>query len=64
MVSNENINLKKDVEKLKPLVDKLTLSSNMLELLLKDQNGSNNKSKMGYDTLSRIKYLLENLFHQ
>ena len=36
-LSNKNINLKKEIEKLKPIVDKLTLSSNKLELLLKDK---------------------------
>ena len=36
MLSNENTNLKTEVEKLKPLVDILILSSNNLELLLKD----------------------------
>ncbi|WP_374695494.1 hypothetical protein ACEW7V_00195 [Areca yellow leaf disease phytoplasma] len=33
----ENIELKKEVTKLKPLVEKLTLSSNKLELILKEQ---------------------------
>ena len=51
--SNENINLKKEVEKLTPLVDKLTLSSNKLELLLKDQKDSSNKARIGYDSLSK-----------
>ena len=54
-LSNENTNLKKEIKKLKPLVDKLTLSSNKLELLLKDQNRSNNKSRIGYDNLGKSK---------
>ena len=35
ILNDENINLKKEVEKLKPLVEKLILSSNKLELILK-----------------------------
>ena len=53
MLNNENIILKEEVEKLKPLVDKLTLSSNKLELILKDQRDSNNKAGIGYNSLNK-----------
>ena len=49
-LSNENINLKKKIEKLEPLVDKLTLSSNKLELLLKDKKDLNYKTRIGYNS--------------
>ena len=57
ILSIENINLKKKVyiEELKPLIDKLTLSSNKLELLLKDQKDSSNKAGIGYNFLSKNK---------
>ena len=47
ILEEENMNLKKKVEKLKPLVDKLTLSSNKLELLLRDQKESKDKARIG-----------------
>ena len=53
MLSNENMNLKKEVEKLKPLVDKLTLSSNKLELLLKNQKESSNKVGIGFNSMNK-----------
>ena len=53
MLSNENINLKKEVEKLKPLVHKLILSSNMLELILKDHRDSNNKARIGFNFVNK-----------
>ena len=49
-LSYENINLKKEIEKLKPIVDKLTLSSNKLELLLTNKRDSDNKTKIGYNS--------------
>ena len=67
MLNIENINLKKEVEKLKPLVDKLTLSSNKLELILKDHRDSNNKAGIGYNSLnkngiSNTKFVSSNAF--
>ena len=41
----ENINLKKEIEKLKPIVDKMILSSNKLELLL--TNIRDSKARIG-----------------
>jgi len=43
--------LQKEVEKLKSLVEKLTFSSNKLELILKSQRDSNNKARIGYNSL-------------
>ena len=40
--------MKKEVQKLKPLVEKLTLSSNKLELILKYQRDMNNRFGIGY----------------
>ena len=48
----KNIDLKKEVEKLKPLVEKLTLSSNKLELILKEQKDSKSKAGIGFNALN------------
>ena len=49
-LSSGNINLKKEIEKLKPIVDKMTLSSNNLELLLTNKRDSYNKAGIGYNS--------------
>ena len=49
-ISYENIKLKKEIEKHKSIVDKLTLSSNKLELLLTNKRDSDNKSKIRYNS--------------
>ena len=59
---NENINLKKEIEKLKLIIDKLILNSTKLELLLKDNKDSNNKTEIGYNfkitnRISTIKFV-------
>ena len=48
-LSCENINLKKEIEKLKPIIDKLMLRSNKLELLLTNKRDSDNKDEIGYN---------------
>ena len=57
----ENNELKKEVEKLKPLVEKLTLSSNKLELILKDQRISGNKAGIGFNA-SNSNYISATIF--
>ena len=54
-LEEENTNLKNEIEKLRPLVDKLTLSSNKLELILKNQRESNSKAGIGYKSIYKEK---------
>ena len=49
-LEEENEILRKDVNQLKPLVDKLTLSSNKLELILRTQKDSTDKAGIGYNS--------------
>ena len=49
-LSFENINLKKEIKKLKPIVDKMTLSSNKLELLLTNKRDLDNIAEIWYNS--------------
>ena len=55
-LQSENSNLKREIQKLKPFVEKMTLSSKNLELLLSSKRGSDNKTGIGYNSpnLDRI----------
>ena len=66
-LSFENINLKKEIEKLKPIIDKMTLSSNKLELLLTNTRDADNKAGIGYNSkitnrISTIKFVSPKTF--
>ena len=51
ILRDENKCLKREVKRLKPLVDKLTLSSNKLELILKNQREISSKAGIGYNSV-------------
>ena len=55
-LQSENSNLKREIQKLKPFVEKMTLSSKKLELLLSSSRDSDNKTGIGYNSpnLDRI----------
>lgn len=48
-LKQENENLQKQVQKLKSLVDKLTLTSNKVELILKNKKGVYDIAKIGFN---------------
>ena len=49
-LETENSNLKREIQKLKPIVDKMTLSSSKLELLLTSNRDSYDKTGIGYNS--------------
>ena len=49
-LESENSNLKREIQKLKPIVDKMTLSSSKLELLLTSKRDSDDKTGIGYNS--------------
>ena len=49
-LESKNSNLKRKIQKLKPIVDKMTLSSNKLELLLTSSRDSDDKTGIGYNS--------------
>ena len=49
-LESENSNLKREIQKLKPFVEKMTLSSKKLELLLSSKRDSDNKTGIGYNS--------------
>ena len=49
-LESENSNLKREIQKLKPIVDKMTLSSKKLELLLTSSRDSDDKTGIGYNS--------------
>ena len=55
-LKSENLNLKREIQKLKPFVEKMTLSSKKLELLLSSKRDFDNKTGIGYNSpiLNRI----------
>ena len=53
----ENLNLKNEIVKLKPIVKKFTLSSNKLNMILKNQKVIYDKASLGYNPLKKQKFL-------
>ena len=53
----ENQSLKNDINKLKPIVDKFTLSSNKLNMILDNQKAVYDKAGLGYNLLKKQKFL-------
>ena len=49
-LESENSNLKREIQKLKPIIDKMTLSSSKLELLLTSKRDSDDKTGIGYNS--------------
>ena len=49
-LESENSNLKREIQKLKPIVDKMTLSSKKPELLLTSSRDSDDKTGIGYNS--------------
>ena len=58
LLCSKNKILQIEVDRLKPLVDKLTLSSNKLELILKNQRDVGNKTGIGYNSHLKKKPVL------
>ena len=50
-LESENLNLKREIQKLKPIIDKMTLSSSKLELLLTSKRDSYDKTGIGYNLM-------------
>lgn len=55
-LEQENENLQKEVQKLKPLINKLTLHSNKLELILRNQKGTYDKAGIGFNSTYKYRF--------